>query len=93
MPTRNINLTEHFDRFVAKQVKGGRFPNASEVMRAGLHLLEQRTREEQQKLVLLSALASEGFDQLDRGRGIAINDERQLANVIGQIGRRASSSR
>jgi antitoxin ParD1/3/4 len=89
MPTRNINLTEHFDRFVEKQVGRGRFRNASEVMRAGLHLLEQRTREDEQKLPLLRAMASEGFGQFDQGRGLAIDDERRLANVIGQIGRRA----
>jgi antitoxin ParD1/3/4 len=89
MPTRNINLTEHFDRFVEKQIGGGRFRNASEVMRAGLHLLEQQTREEKQKLALLRALAAEGFDQLDQAQGIAIDDERQLSDVISRIGRRA----
>lgn len=88
MPTRNINLTEHFDRFVEKQIGGGRYRNASEVMRAGLHLLEQQTREEKQKLALLRALAADGFDQLDQGQGIAIDDERQLADVISRIGRR-----
>ena len=90
MPTRNINLTEHFDRFVEKQVGGGRFRNASEVMRAGLHLLEQQTLEEKQKLALLRTLAAEGFGQLDQGQGIAIDDERQLADVISRIGRRSA---
>jgi antitoxin ParD1/3/4 len=90
MPTRNINLTEHFDRFVEKQIGGGRYRNASEVMRAGLHLLEQQTREEKEKLALLRALAAEGFGQLNQGRGIAIEDERQLADVISRIGRQAA---
>ncbi len=92
MPTRNINLTEHFDRFVHEQVNIGRFRNASEVMRAGLRLLEQQTREDQQKLILLRSLASEAFEQLDQGQGITINTQRQLANVIGRIGRRARKS-
>jgi antitoxin ParD1/3/4 len=90
MPTRNINLTEHFDRFVDKQVGAGRFRNASEVMRAGLHLLEQQTREDEQKLALLRALAAEGIEQLDQGRGLAVKDERELANVVAQIGRRVA---
>ena len=36
MPTRNINLTDKLDRFVATKVKSGRYENASEVVRAGL---------------------------------------------------------
>ena len=92
MPTRNVNLTDRFDQFVAEQIHAGRFRNASEVMRAGLHLLEQQTREEQQKLALLRSLASEAFDQLDQGGGIEINGQRQLANFIGKIGGRAAKS-
>ena len=42
MPTRNINLTDHFDRFIEAEVGAGRFGNASEVVRDGLRLLEQR---------------------------------------------------
>ncbi|HIB66384.1 MAG TPA: hypothetical protein EYO33_15045 [Phycisphaerales bacterium] len=32
MPTRNVNLTEHYHKFVEAQVRSGRFKNASEVM-------------------------------------------------------------
>jgi len=90
MPTRNINLTEHYDRFVEDQINSGRFGNVSEVMRAGLHLLEQQTSEEQAKLALLRSLAAEGFDQLDQGQGIALENSRQLASYIGKLGRRAA---
>jgi hypothetical protein len=41
MPTRNVNLTNELDRFVAKKIKTGRYENASEVVRAGLRTLEQ----------------------------------------------------
>ena len=34
MPTRNVNLTEHFDRFIETGVTSGRFSNASEVVRS-----------------------------------------------------------
>ena len=90
MPTRNVNLTGRFDQFVVDQVTSGRFKNASEVMRAGLRLLEQQNREEEEKLALLRSLAAEGFDELDQGRGTAIGGERQLRKYIGQIGRRAA---
>ena len=70
MPTRNVNLTEYFDRFIETRVTSGRFSNASEVVREGLRLLEQREQEDKAKLEWLRAAAKEGFDQLDRGEGI-----------------------
>ena len=93
MTARNVNLTEHYDRFVNEQVASGQFENASEVVRAGLRLLEQRSREEQEKLAALRALAAEGFDELDQGRGIHLDGDERLAEYIGQLGRRAAESR
>ena len=90
MPTRNVNLTGRYDQFVVDQVTSGRFKNASEVMRAGLRLLEQQNREDEEKLALLRSLAAEGFDDLDQGRGTVIDGERELRTFIGQIGRRAA---
>jgi len=46
---RNVNLTGRYDEFVVGQVTSGRFKNASEVVRAGLRLLEQQNREEEEK--------------------------------------------
>lgn len=37
----NVNLGAHFDDFVRAQLESGRFQNASEVVRAGLRLLEE----------------------------------------------------
>ena len=90
MPTRNVNLTDYHDEFVNGLVTSGRFSSASEVMRAGLRLLEQQAREENEKLTMLRSMASEAFDELDRGQGIAIDSERQLAEFISQTGRSAA---
>lgn len=38
----NVSLNEHFEKFVSQQLKGGRYNNASEVVRAGLRLLEEQ---------------------------------------------------
>src|SRR5262245_44213912 len=92
MPTRNVNLTDHFNRFVEAELSAGRYRNASEVMRAGLRLLEQQTREEREKLTLLRSLAAEAMEQLDQGQGIEVNSERELNRFIGRLGRRAGES-
>ena len=92
MPTKNINLTEHYSEFVEHLVASGQYKNASEVLRAGLRLLEQRTAEDHEKLALLRNLAGEGFDQIDQGQGIEFPNERRLATHIAKLGRRAAKS-
>lgn len=41
---RSFALGDHMERFIDKQVKSGRYNNASEVVRAGLRLLEDQER-------------------------------------------------
>jgi antitoxin ParD1/3/4 len=38
----SISLGEHFNKFVDEQVSGGRYGSVSDVVRAGLRLLEER---------------------------------------------------
>jgi antitoxin ParD1/3/4 len=90
MPTKNINLTEHYSGFVEHLVASGRYKNVSEVLRAGLRLLEQQTTEQEEKLTLLRRLANEGFGQLDQGQGIELTNRRRLASHIAELGRRAA---
>jgi antitoxin ParD1/3/4 len=89
MPTRNVNLTEHFDQFVEDEIAEGRYKNASEVMRAGLRLLEQQTRADEAKLAALRKLAAEAFEELDRGNAISLEDDEQLVAFVSQAGERA----
>lgn len=60
MPTRNVNLTDELDHFVATKVKSGRYENASEVVRAGLRTLEREEREHEAKLAALRSAIDEG---------------------------------
>jgi antitoxin ParD1/3/4 len=85
MPTRNVNLTEHFDRFIESGVTSGRFSNASEVVREGLRLLEQREQEDKAKIEWLRTAAKEGFDAIDRGDYVAVNSEEELDAFLGEI--------
>jgi antitoxin ParD1/3/4 len=60
MPTRNVNLTEELDRFVATRIESGRYENASEVVRAALRTLEREEREYEARLTLLQRAIDEG---------------------------------
>ena len=75
MPTQNVNLPTHQAAFIRESVKTGRYQNASEVVRAGLRLLEQHHREDELKLENLRQLAREGFSALDRGEYIALTTD------------------
>jgi antitoxin ParD1/3/4 len=78
MPTRNVNLTDHLDKFVEKRVKTGQFSNASEVVREGLRLLEQRQLEDEAKLRWLRGAAKEGFDAIGNGDYVSIQSDADL---------------
>lgn len=60
MPTRNVNLTDELDRFVAEKVASGRYENASEVVRASLRALEREEKQYEAKLTALRAALEEG---------------------------------
>ncbi len=65
--TRNVVLTDHHTGFVDGLVKSGRYQNASEVLRDGLRVLEDRMRREDAELAALQERIGRSLDQLDRG--------------------------
>ena len=60
MPTRNVNLTDELDRFIAMKIESGRYENASEVIRAGLRTLEREEQEYEAKLATLRSELRKG---------------------------------
>ncbi len=58
MKNTSISLGNYFDNFVSSQVAVGRYKNVSEVVRAGLRLLE----DEESKVIALRKAIQEGID-------------------------------
>jgi antitoxin ParD1/3/4 len=54
----SISLGNHFESFIDNSLNKGRFQNVSEIVRAGLRLLE----EEENKLMALKTAIQEGID-------------------------------
>ncbi len=54
----SISLGTYFDQFIHNRISEGRFKNVSEVVRAGLRLLE----EEENKVKALRSAVQEGID-------------------------------
>lgn len=61
MPT-SVALSSYFEGFVHQQVESGRFNNVSEVVRAGLRLLEEHEAEQMSKLQALREAVALGLD-------------------------------
>jgi len=86
MATKNVNLTDHFHRFIDANVETGRFQNASEVVRAGLRLLEQSQHEEGLKIERLRQAVEAGREDARRGRVLAVAAD-EVDAFLGSLGR------
>lgn len=60
MPT-SVALNPHFEHFIREQVDSGRYNNASEVVRAGLRLLEDPQQQAALRLEALRAALASGL--------------------------------
>lgn len=67
----SISLGNHFENFIEHSITDGRFNNASEVIRAGLRLLE----EEENRVITLRNAINEG---LSSGRAVNFNPKKHL---------------
>lgn len=66
MPT-SVALGNHFEEFIKKQLDSGRFNNVSEVVRAGLRLLEDEEKLREIRHKELKAAIQEGIESEDAG--------------------------
>ncbi len=70
----NVSLTPELENLVHSKVKSGRYLSASEVIREGLRLLEERDRLFELRLADLQQKLSVGVDQANRGELIDEED-------------------
>jgi len=63
----NVSLTPELEQFVQSRVASGRYQTASEVVREGLRLLEEREQARETALKELRAKIRRGIEQADRG--------------------------
>lgn len=63
----NVSLTPELEELVHEKVKSGRYLSASEVVREGLRLLEERDRLYKARLADLQKEITIGVEEADRG--------------------------
>lgn len=70
----SISIGDYFDNFIKNRISEGRYKNASEVIRAGLRLLE----EEENRIIALREAVQEG---LESGIAHDFNPETHLEKI------------
>lgn len=90
----NVSLTPELEAMVQEKVKSGMYNSASEVVRAGLRLIQERDTVRERHLEELRRQVQVGIDQLDRGEGIVYDTPEAVLEAMDErrIKRRAGRS-
>jgi antitoxin ParD1/3/4 len=86
MPTRNVVLTDHHEKVIDTLVGSGRYQNASEVLREGLRLVEERETNEAANLELLREAIRVGEADMAAGRFRAFRSNAELTDYLNAVG-------
>ncbi len=81
----NVSLTPEFERYIGEKLKSGLYSTASEVIRDGLRLMQERDQLNAARLKQLRDDIQVGLDQLSHGEGV--DGEKAFARILGK-GRR-----
>ncbi len=74
----SISLGNHFENFIEHSINDGRFNNASEVIRAGLRLLE----EEESRVKSLRKAIKDGIDS---GRAVDFDPKKHIESLKAKL--------
>jgi len=91
MPTRNVVLTDRQEALINGLVSDGRYQNASEVLREGLRLLEDRIARQDAELAEIRAGILESLAQADRGEFAAGSLEQIFDDAMREAKRRTDT--
>lgn len=86
----NVSLTAELERWVSEKVDGGRYKSASEVVREGLRLLQEKEEEHAARLEALRRDIQIGLEELDRDEGV--DGEEAIDRVLARIARGAETA-
>lgn len=92
MGTRNVVLTDHQDKLIDDLVSRGRYQNASEVLREGLRLIEDREAEEKARLKALREAARVGTEDISAGRFRDFGSASELREHLDALAKRTTSA-
>ncbi len=82
MPTRNVVITDRQAAFIEELVSSGEYQNASEVLREGLRLVEERRAEHAAKLEALRAAVQVGIDDMEAERYTSYAYAKEMADDL-----------
>jgi antitoxin ParD1/3/4 len=88
MPTRNVVLTARHEQIIEALVASGRYQNASEVLRDGLRLVEDREAREVAKLARLREAIRLGEADFEEGRYQEFESADALARYLRELSER-----
>jgi antitoxin ParD1/3/4 len=80
--TRSSHFPTKFDSFISVGIEEGRYSNASEVVREGLRLLQQREAEDRAKIEWLRGAVQEGVDAIERGEYVTLRSPEEIASHL-----------
>lgn len=82
MATCKVVLSGHQANMVEQLVASGRYQNASEVLREGLRLVEQREAEDASRLEVRQSAVKVRFDDMELGRFTSFDDKDSLRKKL-----------
>jgi len=92
MPTRNLVITDHQASMLEHLVSSGRYQNASEVLREGLRLVEQRDAEDAYRLDALRNAVQVGAADMAAGRFKSFETNTSLRNHLKFLAQRVTAA-
>lgn len=80
---RSFVVGERYETFIARQIESGRYNNASEVVRAGLRMLEDH----EARLAMVRDLVDEADAEIAAGCGVSYASRDTLLEDVLRLGR------